>query len=351
MGLGISILSNGTADPELAAAASVEVFQALDTPAWYRMELPIDIREGDIPWLSDPRIDAGAEIAVQVPITSGMATLVQGPVHRHHVSIVHGGEGSRLFVDGADGLQLMDHETKLSAWADVTDSEAVTSVIGTYGFIPDVESTSARHDTLRNTLIQRETDLFFLRRLARRNGCHFWLATDLGIHTVHWKKPGLDAAASADIMLNIDSYNIQNFELTWDTERPTEAVHYQVDAQGKSVLDGSATASPLTPLSSVSLADAAGSPRSIVLTQPANDASALTASAESELIDAGWFIQAACTTEFTALGGIVRAGELVTVRGLGSRHSGIYFVRAVHHRIDDTSHQIKLNLIRNAWGG
>ncbi len=351
MGLGISVLSNGTADAELSAASSVEVFQALDRPARFRLELPVDIREGDFPWLVDSRIDAGAEIAVQVPLEEGPATLVQGPVCRQHATLTHGGEGSRLLVDGADGLQLMDRETKVEAWSDVTDSQAVTSVIGNYGFVPDVESTSARHDTLRHTLVQRETDLFFLRRLARRNGFHFWMATDVGVHTVHWRRPSLDGSPSTEIVMNVDSPNIRNFELVWDTERPTEAAHGQVDAQGKSVLDGSAPASPLTPLSSVALAEAAGSPRSIVLTRPADDVSALVASSEAELIEAGWFIQATCTTEFTALGGIVRAGELVTVRGLGSRHSGVYFVHSVRHRIDDTSHQIELGLIRNAWGG
>lgn len=350
MGLGVSVFSNGTHDPELSSVERIEIVQELNQPTRFSLRLGVDIVEGDFPRLHDGRIDAGAEITVQCPLEDGPATLVQGPVHCHRITFRHGGEGSALQVEGSDNLITLDRETQAVVWAEVTDSEAVAQIIGTYGWLPDVDTTTARHTTLKNTLVQRETDLFFLRRLAQRNGFRFWLESDNNIHTFHWKRPALDTSPSSDIVINLDSPSVQTFDLEWDTERPTRVIHQQVDAQGKSVLDGGVTENPDTLLSEVGLSRVDEQARSILVTAPSDEVSALTASSESVLCEAQWFIRARCVTEFTALGGVVRAGELVTVRGLGSRHSGVYLVESVRHTIDDTAHTLELGLVRNAWG-
>ena len=47
---------------------------------------------------------------------------------------------------------------------------------------------------------------------------------------------------------------------------------------------------------------------------------------------------------------IVRANTLVSLRGVGTRHSGTYYVKSVRHRIDTSAHSMEIELIRNAWG-
>jgi len=59
---------------------------------------------------------------------------------------------------------------------------------------------------------------------------------------------------------------------------------------------------------------------------------------------------ATCETSFETLGVVLRPAQVVEVTGAGTRHSGKYFVTAVRHTIDATSHTMALELARNAWG-
>jgi len=350
MGLGISITVDGTTQAELAEASLVEVEEKMGRATAFRLHYAADISEGDLPLLVDSRLDAGSEISVLVPTDGSRQCLVKGPVTGQRIHLQHGGAGSTLVVHGSDSSITMDREAKSQVWAGLTDSDAVTAILGNYGYVPDVESTNAGHFEDKHTLIQRSTDLYFVQQLARRNGFLFWVASDeFGVETAHFKQPVLDGASDAELIINLDSPCIQQLDIEWDVERPTSVETLQLDLNAKTDIDGGVSVSPLTLLGDNGLADITADNRSQYLTAPSDDAGDLTSRGEGALIESSWFVRATCQTSLDVLRRLVRAYTVVNVRGAGSRHSGKYFVASVHHVIDNVAHKMEIELIRNAW--
>jgi phage protein D len=340
MAVGVALLVDGVPDPALAQAASLEVHQRLGQPTRFRLVLPVDIAAGDLPLLADARMGPAP------------ACLVRGPVHGQRIRLVHGGAGSRLEVLGGDDSLVMDRESRAALWGNVTDSDAVTAIVGRYGYIPDVSATTPRHLETKHVLVQRESDLAFIHRLARRNGVHFWVSANAaGIRTAHFRRPRLDVAPAAELVINLESPSIELLDLSWDVERPTSASAEQLDLHSKEPLDGTASRSPLAPLGGRGLDTIAPGTRSLHLAVAADDAGDLRARAEAALIEAGYFLRASCSTTTTALGGLVHAAQLVRLRGAGARHSGDWLCTEVKHTVDATAHRMSVALARNGWGG
>jgi phage protein D len=351
MGLGIAIAVGGTPDSELAGASSVEVHQQAGEPTTFTLRYDVDVIDEDLPLLADGRLDPGAELSVLVPVESEQFCLVQGLVHAQQIHLQDGGAGSWVEVRGSDSSLRMDRESKATVWSDVADSDVVTTIVGQYGFAPDVETTSGQHTEDRHTLVQRDTDLRFVRRLARRTGRLFWVTSDgLGTETAHFKRPPVDDATAATLAINQSPPAIATLDIQWDVEQPTAAQATQLDLRSESNLDGAVDRSPLTALGTDAFADIVDEARSTHLAVPADDSGEVSARAEGALIEAGWFLRATCQTSLEALGTVLRPTQVVEITGAGSRHSGKYFVESVRHVIDASSHRMELELVRNGWG-
>jgi hypothetical protein len=351
MSLGINILVNGTPDASLTAASRVEVYERMGETTHYCLTYPEAIADGDLPLLVDSRLDPGSVLSIQAESAGTLVCLVAGPVYSQQIRLVHGGDGSSVEVKGADNTLLMDREVKSAIWTDVSDSEVVTSILSTYGFAPDVMDTATRHLEAKHTLVQRETDLRFVRRLARRNGGYFWLDfPEIDLETAHFQRPDLDGEPANTLLINLPNTNIETLDITWNTERPTATEGLQLDLNTKTDIDGGVAQSPQTPLGTLALASIATGVRTAHVAAPANDAGDMQARGEGTLIEADWFIRATCRTSLSRLGRLVRAHTVVLVQGAGSRHSGLYYVASVRHTIDATTHLMDIELIRNGWG-
>ena len=318
----------------------------------YSLRYEVDISEGDMPMLVDERLDAGSELSILVPIEDTTHCLVKGPIHGQQIHIEHGGADSWVEVQGSDSLIVMDRKTQSVVWADVTDSDAVTSILRNYGYTPDVQSTPAGHFEKKHTLVQRESDLGFVRRLARRNGFLFWVTCDAqGNETAHFKRPPLEGRADVKLVINLVSPSLQTLDISWDVERPTSIEGTQLDLNTKKNLEIAVKQTPQTILGDHSLSKITGDTRSVHLSAPADDAGDMRARGQGALIEADWFIHATCQTSLEFSGIPVRAHTIVELRGAGSRHSGKYFVAGVRHTIDATAHRMDLELVRNGWSG
>ena len=350
MGLGIAIAVDGTPNKELADAAWVEVYERMGEMTSYRIRYDIDISEGDFPLLVDQRVGAGSELSVIAPLDGKNNYLVKGPVTGQQIHLEHGGASSFVEVSGCDTSIAMDRETKTILWSDVTDSDAVTTILGQHGYVPDVESTAAGHFETKHTLVQRDTDLQFVQRLARRNGFLFWITCDEeGIETAHFRRAPLEGEPAGELIINLQSNTLETVDITWDVERPTSVVAGQLDLNDKSDIDGAVSASPLTSLGAQTLNAIAADQRSIHLVTPVDDAGDLQSRGEAVLIESNWFIRAKCQTTTNALKALVRAHTIINLRGAGTRFSGNYLVAGVRHTIDAAQHRMDLELIRNAW--
>ena len=350
MGLGIAIAPPGEdSDDELASASSVEVHERLGEPATFRLRYPMDVADDDFPLVTDARLAAGSDICIVVPLADSSECLIRGVVHAHQLHFEHGIAGSWLEVQGSDRLVTMDRESRSAIWQG-TASSAVTTILGGYGFTPDVENTSASYTELKHVLVQRDSDLRFVRRLARRNGFYLWLTSDdKGVQTAHFKPLSLDDTPETELAINVSPPNLGAFDISWDVERLTSVVGLQLDLSDLSDLDGGAE-SPLNVMSDEGLANITGDTRSVFLAAPADDGGDLAKRGAGALVDADLFVKATCRTSLAQRGCGARANTLVTVNGLGRRHSGTYLVSSVKHTIDAAAHTMEIELLRNAWG-
>jgi phage protein D len=353
MGLGVAVSVGGSQDAQLSAASSVEVVEAMGEATTYCLRYELDAAKGDLPLLFDGRLDPGSVLSIFALGKSAPHCLVKGPVHGQRIGLRHGVAGSWVEVRGSDTSVVLDRESKSTIWPKETDSEAAEAILRTRGYKQrDIAKTNGVHDEKKHTLVQRESDLRFVRRLARRNGFLFWIDCDeAGKETAHFRRPALTPGATPPLVINLQGANLGDLEIAWDVERPTRVDALQLDLNAKTVLSAAVAATPLKILGDKGLkAITGGDARSIVLQAPVDDTGDLRARAEGALIEADWFIQAVCTTSRHALGDLVRAHTVVELKGAGKRHSGTYFVAGVRHVIDAAAHQMEIELIRNGWG-
>ncbi len=252
----------------------------------------------------------------------------------------------------------MNLEEKAQEWVNVTDADVASSIFGNYGITPasgNASDASSSYTEDNHTLMQRSSDIQFLRSLARRNGklCRVACTDTPGQRTGYFAKPNLSGTPVVTLELgDPTSWTVDSLDLEWDVTRPSEALARQAlfndsDQDGVGV---DLTDSGLPSLSDQGLAAFSGKTMSVMLTTQADATDELTLRTQSLLREAGWFVRCEGQADLSRLNAILRAGTVVQINSAGAMHSGKYFVWSVRHTIDKQSWQMKFVLMRNAVG-
>jgi len=346
------VLPNGAPDTSLVQPARVEVTEAVGASTTFCLFYDFHIQDGDLPLLTEPKLGPEAEIALRVPDGDATAVLVRGPVTRQRILLTTGGEGSVLEVIGADATVALAREHKVHVWPSTTDAAAITELLASAGLAARVTlpSTVVHVDT-KSALVQREPDLHLIKRLARRNGCWFWLEYDpiAAIATARVERPPVDQSPAMQLHLSGDERNLEQTVVEWDVERVVATDAANRDVFGATDMDGAVDRSPLSGLADNQLADVVTKSRKARLSVPVDDAGDLVVRSEAALIEDGWFVRATFSAQARVIKGVVRAHSVVELHGAGSRHSGKYLVSRVVHRVDDAEHWMDVTLVRNGW--
>src|SRR5262249_10111911 len=155
----------------------------LDTELASMFRLQLVIRQqGDGTWtyLDEERFRLWTPITIKAGFADGMEDLISGYIT--HVRPDFDPDLSRctLAIWGLDGSALLDREEKLRAWPSEKDSSIAAQIFNLYGFSSVVDDTQVVHDEAISTIIQRETDMQFLQRLALRNGFECYIEGTTG---------------------------------------------------------------------------------------------------------------------------------------------------------------------------
>jgi len=356
------ILFNGTpaGDDFYTSLVSLEVEENADLPGAVQLDLPVDrTADGDLTLLGDGRLAPLANLAVvATPEGKGTQCIFDGYVLAHKIHLQTGLTNSTLQVWGQDASWLMNLEEKVKEWIDVTDGAVANAIFGTYGITPDDANTaddSPAHTESGHSLMQRASDIQFLRGLARRNGklCRVACRDQAGQRTGYFAKPKLDGDPVVTLTLtDPTNWNVSALDFDWDVTRPTavaarQALFNDDDPDGAG---GDASDSGLALLDARGLAEFAGKPMTVLLTAPVDDAGELKARAQALLREAGWFVRCEGETDVARLQAVLRVGTVVAVEGVGNLHSGNYLVWTVRHTITAEAHKMKFVLLRNAVG-
>ena len=347
-------------DAFYTSLTSLEVEENVDLPGAFELHLPVSRdQNGEPAFASDPRLKPFANVAV-VAMVDGKPDecIFDGFVLVHKLHLETGMTSSTLTAWGQDASWLMNLEEKVKEWVDVTDGSVANSIFGDYGISPAAENTnddSAAHTESGHSLMQRGSDIHFLRMLARRNGklARVACGSTPGERTGYFVKPKVDGDAALTLIVNDpENWNTAALDFEWDVSRPS-----QVDARQALFTDDSADGasvtpsdSGLTPLDAQGLEAFSGKPMKALLTTQVDDAGELQQRAEAFLRESGWFVRCEGETDAARLNAIPRAGTVVQIDGVGSLHSGKYFLWSVRHTITQNDHKMRLVLLRNAVG-
>jgi phage protein D len=294
------------------------------------------------------------------PFAAAGATqcIFDGVVLSHKIRLTTGTSRASLTVWAQDVTWLMNLQEKTREWIDLTDADVAAAIFSEYGILPADENTdedSPSHTEAGHSLMQRGSDIQFLRMLARRNGKLCRITSDAipGLRTGYFAKPSLDGQPQVRIDLNDpQNWTVGSLDLEWDATKPTSIVARQAlftstDASGVS---GDTSDSGLRLLAKRGLADFTQRVMTVLLAAPVDDAGELTQRAQAVLREADWFVRAVGEADVERFGTVLRAGMLVALDGIGQVHSGTYLVWSVHHRITRQAHAMKFTLVRNAVG-
>jgi len=357
-----SLLIDGNpADDDLInAIGALEVEENAELPGAIQLKLPVSPTDaGDLTYVADSRFRPFANLAVVATPDSGSAQCIfDGYVLSHKIHLETGTTASTVEVWGQDASWLMNLEEKTREWADVTDADVAGTVFGDYGISPASDNSnddSPAHTEAGHSLMQRATDIQFLRMLARRNGklCRVACDGQPGQRTGYFAKLKFDGDPLVTLSLNDpQAWTVTALDIEWDVTRPTSVLARQAlftDSDPDGVpADTSESGLPL--LDQRGLADFSGKPITVLLTAPVDDGGELRLRAQAVLRESERFVRCEGETDVARLGAILRVGALVQIVGIGSLHSGKYYVWSVRHTISADSHKMKFVLVRNAIG-
>ena len=357
------ILFDGTpADDDFYGALTLlEVEENAELPDAIELTLSVNrTAGGDLDYPSDIRLGPLANLAVVVqPEGGSQECIFDGYVLSHKLHLETATTASTLKVWGQDASWLMNLEEKVKEWVNVTDGDVANTIFQDYGFDPDPANTdddSPPHTEDGHSLMQRGSDIQFLRSLARRNGklCRVSCADTPGQRTGFFAKPDLSADPILTLNLNdIEAWTVAALDIEWEATRPTRVISGQAlftdddpDAASTDLSD-----SGLTLLDDSDLATFSGQPMTVLLTTPVDDAGELQMRAQSLLREAGWFVRCEGEADVSRCHAVMRVGTVVQLEQVGPMHSGKYLVWSVHHMITADSHRMRFVLVRNAVGG
>ena len=357
--LAVDVGGTPSCDDLQSALQLVEVEENADRPDTALVRLPVNRTSGgDLQYVGDGSFDPGSTLTLTVTPSGGQAQCIfDGYVLSWRLNVDRTGSASTIDVWAQDASWLMGLSDNVREWSGLTDGEVANQIFSNYGFTPadaNTDDDSPQHDPDAHTLFQRTTDLQFLRGLARRNGKLMRVAcTDTpGVRTGYFVTPDVGATPAATLSLvDPDSWSVDSLEFEWDVLRPTEVDASQVDL-GSSSSDGVAgdsTGSGLAAMGARDYATYLGQSSTLVLT-PAADVSELALRTAAALREAEWFVRCRGETSLDRLGSLLRVGSVVTVEGVGTLHSGNWFVWNVVHRIRNDHVAQAFTLVRNAIG-
>jgi phage protein D len=328
----------------------VEVELDDELAAMFRIELSMQLGpDGDWSHLDDDRLTSWHKVVVRAGFDDGTEPLMTGYVTHVHARFDGDLGRCRLELWGMDGTALMDREERLRAWPDKKDSDIAQEIISGYGFTPKVQDTAVVHGSALSTIVQRETDIQFLRRLALRNGFECYVDGDLGYFGAPAiaENPQPLLAVQFGAQTNVDWFTVQV-----DAGSPADIGMYQLHRTDKKVVTSLVTESRQPPLGAkpgASLPSPGLAPaRAYMGMNVTTGAAEMDSLCQSLFHRAEWFVTGEGLVDGNRYGSVLRPRRPVTIKGVGVTHSGVYYVTHVTHTISAGGYTQRFRVKRNA---
>lgn len=244
---------------------------------------------------------------------------------------------SKLIVMGKAVSQMLDLEEKNEKYENQPDFLIVMQLIGSYaqyGLVPEITPTTDVPIMIERIPRQHETDLKFIKRLAKRNGFVFYIEPlTFGVNTAYWGPENRLGVPQPALTMNMGSWtNVNSLRLSQDALSP-------VSTRGAFVEPITKISIPIPSLPSLRIPPLSANPiearRTVIMRDTANQNPARAAvNAVATVTGTPEAIRGEGELETVCYGHVLRARKLVGVRGAGTTYSGNYYVNSVKHIIE-----------------
>jgi phage protein D len=359
---------SGTAVDEDFYGDVVSVAVEESTSAAGTLQLRIALRlqdDGTWTYLDDLRLGPFNAVTVKVGFTDGgglaaalgslpgdsndgLKTVFDGFIT--DVDLQLGSEPDDAFINisGMDASVLMSVEEKVVAWPDMSDSDIVQQIVSGYGIAAQADPTATVHQETDTTIVQRGTDIQFVRDLAQKNGMEFYFETDdSGTSNAYFRAPQLIGTPQPDLAIQFgDQSNLKRFDAHLTGQRPLNVKASQIDIPANNPNIATAADTQLTKLGATDANTLIGGPldslvvpteaqaQMLVLGPPTSDAAEMQTFVQAVRDEAAWFISASGEINSEAYQSVLRPRRLVLIKGAGSAFSGKYYVTRVVHEMN-----------------
>jgi hypothetical protein len=309
---------------------------------------------GDYELLSSGALDPDTRVVVGVLLGASPEPLIDGVIYHHQVVPSNEPGMSTLTVKGRDISVLLDLKEKNDKYENQTDSVIATLLIlkyAQYGIIPQVTQTSDVPLIVDRIPRQHETDLVFLRRLAKRNGFVFYIEPlTIGTNVAYWGPENRLGVPQPRLTVDMgSSENVTTFTPSQDALAPVGTEGSFIEPITKM----SISIPPLPLLRIPPLVQLETQPRRTKLVRytAGKNPSQAASAALAERMNAPDSVTATGELDTVRYGNILRARHLVGVRGAGRSYDGYYKVRSVTHVIEPgASYKQQFELRREGLG-
>jgi phage protein D len=345
------------ADAELLAALQqIEIEDHADLADIVVLRFAIGLADGCDGWtvVDSDAFQRLSRLEIHVTIGSRPPErLVEAYVIETNADFSNQPGASTLEVTAIDSTILMHLEEKIRDWPNAADSDIASTIFTEHNFTPDVETTQPSRNEDDVLVMQRGTDIRFLKELAERNGFECYAEVDplTGQVQGHFHPPRLEQPAQGVLSVNMGpATNVNSFSARNDMLKPTKARITGLDVTSGEDQPGDAEDGSHKTLGRESTLSE-DRPRITLLSDLGlAESGELSTYAQGVVDRSSWSITADGELNTVAYGRVLRAKRPVLVRGAGTQFSGTYYVTRVQHTLSGDGYTQRFTLMRNAAG-
>jgi hypothetical protein len=298
-------------------------------------------------------VETFTRVIVGVLLGTTPEVLIDGVITHHQIAPSNEPGMTTLTVTGKDVSQMLDLKEKNAEYKNQPDFLIVTRIIADYaqyGLVPKPTPTTDVPIELQRVPRQQETDLQFIKRLARRNGFVFYIEPiTFQANLAYWGPEIRGGIPQPALTMNMGaSNNVKSLHFSQDAIAP-------VGTEGSFVEPITKISIPIPSLPSLRLPPLVLSPtpakRTVLLRNTANQNPAQAATeAVATVTRSPDSVTGEGELDTIRYGHILRARKLVGVRGVGLSYNGNYYVRSVTHTITRGEYTQKFTISREGTG-
>ena len=330
---------------------SVEAEEDEQLAAVFNIRLAIRLqKDGTWTWIDDERLMPWNKIGISAGFPDNVVEVLRGYITQVKPSF--DAELSQCYLDikGMDESVRMSTEERIKDWPNKKDSDIATEIFKDYGFQPDgVEDTEIAHDKKISTIIQRETDMHFLKKLAMRNGFECFVQNSIG----YFRTAQLNGKPQKILAVQFGCQsNLSSFKLEVNALEPTITEMHQLDILTRENRDITVDTAAqrtlgLTPASKLYTEEIPPA-RNFIKHTKAYGLPSMQAFCQGIYDNTQWVVAGDGEIIGTFYKDVLKPRELVTIKGAGKTFSGKYYVSKVKHVFTDSGYTQQFKVKRNA---